>query len=631
MMADVLDFNDAPPQGDKPLDVAIRYAERGWPVFPCNPLTKTPLTEHGFKDASVTQLQIRAWWKRWPQAMIGVPTGRVTGFWVLDTDTDKSKGKDGIGSLAANGHDLNELMDTVVGITASGGYHSLFRWNEQRPVGVHQNRPWKHLDTRGEGGYIIAPGSVRGDGARYDWLNPPDENEIADAPNWLLDAYEAATRGVVTGQDPLDFNTAQRAPLTPAQRIQQVEPGAWHENTRDLIARMVREGASDATITALAPLFTLPGYSESQTVREFLTHAQTARQKWGYQPRDLQTEHEQHVDAQAQRFRIMSIAELINVKPPEWRIEGIFPTHGSSTLYGAYETYKTFIALDMTLCLATGRPWHGRDTKACSVLYIAGEGQVGLGIRAAGWLSANGVTEARFHALPEAVAIPSPGDQDALLRAIDAMPDRPEVIVLDTVTRMTGGGSLNDEKDVQAYVRGMDRLRIETGAHIMNVGHSGKDKEKGILGSTVLPGAMETIICVERRGAALTLINSNPKGKQKDGPNFEDINLRTQIVDFEHRGEALKTVVLVSDDGRQDDEEGADRPARSTVAKPQGANQQAVVAALKKAKGEPLGITRLAMMSGLENPRVAEATRALVAKGLVHEVGKEGARKWALA
>lgn len=614
----MLDFNET---ADRPITTALAYAERGWPVFPCNPLTKAPLVERGFKEASTDPFKIRSWWGKHPNAMIGVPTGSMTGFWVLDIDNDAERGKHGLQSLADMGHDLSELMDTVVSTTASGGYHCLFRFDPDHPVTNARGALKRFLDVRGEGGYIVAAGSTRADGRRYAWLNPPDENEIEDAPDWLY-----AALGSAPSKDALDFNSAAKVAPTPTERVQAIAPGTWHENTRDLIARMVREGATDETIAALAPRFTEPGYPVAQTVQEFLAHARTARAKWGYQPKDLE---EAKAEAQA-RFKILSISELVNVKPPEWRIDGIFPCHGSSTLYGAYETFKTFIALDMTLSLACGLPWMGRDAKTCSILYIAGEGQVGLGIRAAGWLAAKGIEErqARFQALPEAVAIPSPGDQDALLYAIDAMADRPEVIVLDTVTRMTGGGSLNDEKDAQAYVRGMDRLRTVTGAHILNIGHSGKDKERGILGSTVLPAAMETIICVERKDAALTLINANPKGKQKDGPNFEDIRLRRQVVDFEHMGQALKTVVLELDDeqnGSPQDTEKSGSP------RPQGANQQAVMKALRQAKGAPLGATRLGLMTKLEGNRLSEALRALVGKGLVHEVGDAGARQWSLA
>ncbi len=625
-MAETLDFNDAAGQvaGDKPITTALATAARGWPVFPCNPLNKRPLTEHGFKDATTDAFQIRAWWGQHPLAMIGVPTGAATGFWVFDIDTDRTKGKDGLGSLTAMGHDLSELMDTAVACTASGGYHCLFRYDPAVPIGNTRGALKPFLDVRGEGGYVIVAGSRRADGAAYTWLNPPDENEISDAPAWLLEAIGRPP----TGGDPLNFNTAERAPKPPAERVKAIAPGTWHENTRDLIARMVREGASDETIAAIAPRFTEPGYSDAQTIAEFAAHARSARAKWGYQPREVAAE------PPPGRFRIMSIAELVDVEPPEWRIDGIFPTHGSSVVYGAFETFKTFIAIDMMLCLATGRPWMGREVKPCSVLYIAGEGQVGLGMRVKGWLAAHEISpsDVRFQGLPEAVALPSLNDQDALLRSIDGMEHKPEVIVLDTVTRMTGGGSLNDEKDAQAYVRGMDRLRIATGAHILNIGHSGKDKEKGILGSTVLPAAMETIICVERNGNALTLINANPKGKQKDGPNFEDIRLMRQIVDFEHRGQPMKTVILSLDDApRRAENEGHAAPREGDNGRPRGANQAAVMAALKKAKGEPLGMTRLAIMAGLENARVAEATRALVAKGLVHEVGEAGGRQWVLA
>lgn len=626
MMAEILDFNSAPSALGKPISVALAYAARGWPVFPCNPLTKAPLTQNGFKDANTDSEQISAWWAKHPNAMIGIPTGAASGFWVLDIDEDKERGKSGVASLASMGHDLAELMDTAVAVTGSGGYHCLFRYDPTRPIGNSRGNLSRFLDVRGEGGYIIAAGSARADGRRYTWLNPPDEIEISEAPQWLV----TAIIGSGYPASDFDFNAAQRQKIDPSDRVAAISPGSWHDNTRDLVARMVREGSSDETIAAIAPRFTEPGYSHEQTIREFLTHARTARSKWGYQPRGLEPA---QGSEQSERFKIISISELMNVKPPEWGIEGVITTYGSSALYGAYETFKTFIAIDMVLAKATGRDWQGRAAKACSVLYIAGEGQVGLGIRVSGWLSAKNIdpAEARFHALPEAVALPHPGDQDALLRAIDGMSDHPEIIVLDTVTRMTGGGSLNDEKDAQGYVRGMDRLRITTGAHIMNIGHSGKDKDKGILGSTVLPAAMETIICVERRGDQLTLVNANPKGKQKDGPNFEDIHLRTRVVDFEHNDQPLKTIVLELDEGAEGQDLDPDsRASGRVVQRPQGANQVAVMAALKKAKGEPLGLMRLCAMTGKDESKVAQALAPLVAKGLVREIGERGGKRWTI-
>ena len=55
------------------LDAALEYARRGWHVFPCKP-NKKPRTANGLSEASCDEAQIRAWWKRWPEALV---TGRV--------------------------------------------------------------------------------------------------------------------------------------------------------------------------------------------------------------------------------------------------------------------------------------------------------------------------------------------------------------------------------------------------------------------------------------------------------------------------------------------------------------------------------------------------------------------------
>lgn len=334
---------------------------------------------------------------------------------------------------------------------------------------------------------------------------------------------------------------------------------------------------------------------------------------------------------QASRFTFLTLRQLRDLKPPEWRIEGIFPVHGASVIYGAYESFKTFVALDMLLSLAAGREWMGRPSKPCGVLYIAGEGQHGLAPRTTGWLNARDISDdIPFLVLPQAVALPTPGDIEDLCRAIDALPWRPGVIALDTITRMSGGGSLNDEKDVQSYVRGMDALRLRSGAHIMNIGHSGKASDKGLFGSIVLPGAVETIICVERKGDRLKLINQGPKGKQKDGPNFDDIALCTRKVEFDQGGAVGSTLILQPDDEVvSDDTDPEKKPARRL-----GRNQEAVVTALEQAArgGQALGFTRLMTMTNIsDRGTLGNALRALVQQGVIHEVGDGECRLWKLA
>src|SRR4051794_24378940 len=102
------------------LDAALVYARQGLPVFPCNfynapPYSKRPLTEHGFNDATIDEPQIYAWWgRRFPHAMIGVPTGPRSGRWVLDLDVDLAKGIDGEQALARLEGVHGELPETLV-------------------------------------------------------------------------------------------------------------------------------------------------------------------------------------------------------------------------------------------------------------------------------------------------------------------------------------------------------------------------------------------------------------------------------------------------------------------------------------------------------------------------------------
>ncbi len=61
------------------LAAALGYTRRGWRVFPCKPGGKTPLTPHGFQDATTDEATIRGWWEQWPDANIAIATGSVSG------------------------------------------------------------------------------------------------------------------------------------------------------------------------------------------------------------------------------------------------------------------------------------------------------------------------------------------------------------------------------------------------------------------------------------------------------------------------------------------------------------------------------------------------------------------------
>ena len=157
------------------LRAALAYARRGIPVFPCEPRGKAPLTYSGFWDATTDPRRIEAWWRRWPGANVGVPTGGRSGLLVLDVDP-RDGGPESLAELEREG---GSLPETSRARTGGGGMHVLFRYPAGEEVRSSAGRLGPGLDVRGEGGYVVVPPSRTRGG--YEWL---DRMPLAD-PAWL--------------------------------------------------------------------------------------------------------------------------------------------------------------------------------------------------------------------------------------------------------------------------------------------------------------------------------------------------------------------------------------------------------------------------------------------------------------
>lgn len=142
-----------------PLPVAAgRFAEAAVPVFPCVPGDKRPLIERGFHAATTDTGQVAAWWRRWPAANIGVPTGAASGLVVVDVDVHgPADGRGNFDRAAAAG--MVGGWEVLVR-TPTRGMHAYY----PATPGVEQ-RSWQAgragVDFRGDGGYIIVPPSAR--------------------------------------------------------------------------------------------------------------------------------------------------------------------------------------------------------------------------------------------------------------------------------------------------------------------------------------------------------------------------------------------------------------------------------------------------------------------------------------
>lgn len=145
-----------------PLADALAYAKTGWPVFPLKPKGKKPITKSGFKDATTDPEQVRRWWQENPAANIGIPTGAMI-FDVLDID-----GPEGEVSL--------EELEAKTGILPTGPQVRTSRGRHILSTGgsLKKNSAGKialGLDTRSDGGYVVAPGSQHENGTMYEWID----------------------------------------------------------------------------------------------------------------------------------------------------------------------------------------------------------------------------------------------------------------------------------------------------------------------------------------------------------------------------------------------------------------------------------------------------------------------------
>jgi hypothetical protein len=158
---------------------ALALARRGMAVLPCVARDKTPLTEHGCKDASKNPEVVARWWDQEPDANIGLATGAVSHCFVLDID-----GEEGESALAKLEAEHGQLPSTVESITGGGGRHLFF----ETPDALIRNSAGKvgsGIDVRGEGGYVVVPPSMHPSGRAYAWSVDSAKN-LAPAPAWLL-------------------------------------------------------------------------------------------------------------------------------------------------------------------------------------------------------------------------------------------------------------------------------------------------------------------------------------------------------------------------------------------------------------------------------------------------------------
>lgn len=231
-------------QKNEMLQAALELAcNHGWPVIPlhsvkdgkctcrlkdkCENKGKHPRVKDWGNKASTSERVIVDWWRRWPDANIGIPTGAISGLVVLDIDP-RHGGDDSLYELEQK---HGPLPNTAEAVTGSGGRHFYFK----HPGRTVRNKAGLDglpgLDIRGDGGFVVAPPSLHESGRRYEWEGSahPEDTPRENLPPWLS--------GLVTDR---------------AAEVKRAAP----------VGETIKDGERNATLISLAGSMRYRGFSE---------------------------------------------------------------------------------------------------------------------------------------------------------------------------------------------------------------------------------------------------------------------------------------------------------------------------------------------------------------------------------
>lgn len=468
------------------VDAALKYAAAGWVVLPlhhprnggcschrggCESVGKHPCTKHGVKDASKDPEVISAWWRSYPEANIGIATGKASGILVLEVD-----GPSGDASLAA----IGAAIPTRTNITKRGRH--LFFMHPGVPI-PNRVRMLPDLDVRGDGGMIVVPPSLHASGHRYHWdceHGMGFDLPLAPLPPSALDAITNGTGGVKV-PTPLLTDTLPR--------------GRRNDTLTSWAGRLLAKGLTTAeTLVALEGLNLKcqPALSADELRRIVGSIASREASKHPL----------------ATPLRGCSVKELLAMPDAEWTITGLLPKSALILLVGRWGAGKTFLLLDWTMHVATGMAWQGCAVQGGPVLFVFGEGQVKQ--RVAAWLRAHRVDASMVPATyaPGSVNLLDDGAVTALLDqiAIGTLGPPPVMIVFETLSRMTPGGDENSPQTAGLVIAACERIQRETGAAVLLSHHTPWNPEQQRpRGHTKLPDSADAVFLLKNKAGALSL------------------------------------------------------------------------------------------------------------------------------
>lgn len=182
-------------------------------------------------------------------------------------------------------------------------------------------------------------------------------------------------------------------------------------------------------------------------------------------------------------------------------VSGIIDEDNVSCLYGESNVGKSMIAIDISLHIAEGKNWFGREVKKGAVMYVAAEAGPSIAQRTEAYKIHHNLKD---EALPFAAILSTvdlydkAADTSRIIEAIKLLEkqtgEKCRLVVVDTLAKAIAGANENAAQDMNSFLYNIDRIKAQTQSHVLIVHHAGKDTAKGARGHSSLRAAMDTEI-----------------------------------------------------------------------------------------------------------------------------------------
>ena len=538
---------------------ALALASAGLPVVQLKPRDKVPMVNDWQHCATTDPELVKALWSTCLDANVGVQLGRGdTPIIDIECDTPEASAE------------YEALWDgqppAVPTYKGKRGCHHLFHWRDGFPdkAAFHAGAVEVRTGNGGKGAQSVFPPSIHPSGIEYAWLEglSLDDVELGTLPDAIVDRLVKVSDRAKTTTTPApedDF------PVELEERVRQAKH--WLSKIDGLQSGMGLgcDGKVSRMAIDLIHGFALPeetavelltrwgeksdqidaaGMPDPWTEKEMVRKVAWAGEqiydgRYGDRVRGSGHDLDAAVEAiikpapvgpqPSRRKRAFTIGELSALPKRQWHVKGLFPERSNVILWGESGSGKTFLALDWSLCTATGKEWLGHEVKRGSVVYIVAEGKEGFQKRCQRWLEYHEMPEpSNFWVVPEAFQLVQNDSFLELAKIIKELGEQHALIVIDTLNRNIGGNE-NDGNDMCAFTRAAEVLQQSFGATVLIIHHTGWETARE-RGHSALRCNADTMISAKKVGERLTDGIECRCVKQKDYDEFTPFGVECQQV-----------------------------------------------------------------------------------------------------